>query len=216
MRTACDYPAVLFTVFEGDTRVDPLHARKLCAALQHGERRGDRPVLIRRETDVGHGARAVSRTIELSGRHRLVPRRPTGPRVRVVVMETQALHKLVPMAGLLGIELVSAATDEVAGRIAHRPDLCTGGDVLHGGAVMALADTIGAVCAFLNLPEGAGTSTIESKTNFFRACRGGTSPPRPVRCTSAAPPSWCRPTSRDAGKRVAQVTQTQAVLQPGP
>jgi prolyl oligopeptidase len=62
------YPAVLFTVFDGDTRVDPLHARKLCAALQHATSSSpdERPVLLRRETDVGHGARAVSRTVDLS------------------------------------------------------------------------------------------------------------------------------------------------------
>jgi prolyl oligopeptidase len=60
-----DYPAVLFTVFDGDTRVDPLHARKMAAALQHATA-GTRPILIRREADVGHGARAVSRAIELS------------------------------------------------------------------------------------------------------------------------------------------------------
>jgi prolyl oligopeptidase len=60
-----DYPATLFTVFDGDTRVDPMHARKLCAALQHATS-GDRPILLRREKNVGHGARALSRTIELS------------------------------------------------------------------------------------------------------------------------------------------------------
>ena len=65
MRDGLDYPAVLFTVFDSDTRVDPLHARKLCAALQHATS-GDRPVLLRREKDVGHGARAVSRTVRLS------------------------------------------------------------------------------------------------------------------------------------------------------
>ena len=62
------YPAVLFTVFDSDTRVDPLHARKMCAALQHATT-GDpltRPVLLRRETDVGHGARSVSRTVALA------------------------------------------------------------------------------------------------------------------------------------------------------
>jgi prolyl oligopeptidase len=67
VRDATDYPAVLFTVFDSDTRVDPLHARKMCAALQHATS-GDpatRPVLLRRETDVGHGARAVSRSITL-------------------------------------------------------------------------------------------------------------------------------------------------------
>jgi prolyl oligopeptidase len=59
------YPAVLFTVFDGDTRVDPLHARKMCAALQHSTT-SDRPVLLRREADVGHGARSVTRSVELS------------------------------------------------------------------------------------------------------------------------------------------------------
>jgi len=65
VREGVDYPATLFTVFDGDTRVDPLHARKMCAALQHATT-GDRPVLLRRERDVGHGARALSRTIALS------------------------------------------------------------------------------------------------------------------------------------------------------
>jgi len=59
---------VLFTVFDGDTRVDPLHARKLCAALQHATASptAQRPILLRREGKVGHGARAVSRTVALS------------------------------------------------------------------------------------------------------------------------------------------------------
>ncbi|RJK97125.1 prolyl oligopeptidase family serine peptidase [Vallicoccus soli] len=65
VREGVDYPAVLFTVFDGDTRVDPLHARKLCAALQHATS-GPRPVLLRREGDVGHGARSVTRTVALS------------------------------------------------------------------------------------------------------------------------------------------------------
>jgi prolyl oligopeptidase len=65
VREGVDYPAVLFTVFDGDTRVDPLHARKLCAALQHATS-GERPILLRREKDVGHGARAISRSVALS------------------------------------------------------------------------------------------------------------------------------------------------------
>ncbi len=62
------YPATLFTVFDSDSRVDPLHARKLCAALQHATSAdpSQRPVLLRRESDVGHGARALSRSVELS------------------------------------------------------------------------------------------------------------------------------------------------------
>ena len=65
VREGVDYPATLFTVFDGDTRVDPLHARKMCAALQHATS-GDRPVLLRLERDVGHGARALSRTVALT------------------------------------------------------------------------------------------------------------------------------------------------------
>jgi prolyl oligopeptidase len=65
VREGAAYPAVVFTVFEGDTRVDPLHARKMCAALQHANA-GDRPVLIRRERNVGHATRAVSRTVDLA------------------------------------------------------------------------------------------------------------------------------------------------------
>ncbi len=65
VRDGVDYPAVLFTVFDSDTRVDPLHARKLAAALQAATS-GSRPVLVRREGDVGHGARAVSRSVALS------------------------------------------------------------------------------------------------------------------------------------------------------
>jgi prolyl oligopeptidase len=65
VREGTAYPAVLFTTFESDTRVDPLHARKLAAALQHATS-SDAPVLLRRETSVGHGARAVSRTVGLA------------------------------------------------------------------------------------------------------------------------------------------------------
>jgi prolyl oligopeptidase len=65
VREGTAYPAVLFTVFDGDTRVDPLHARKMCAALQHATT-SERPVLLRREKDVGHGARALSRSVDLS------------------------------------------------------------------------------------------------------------------------------------------------------
>jgi prolyl oligopeptidase len=68
VRPGTSYPAVLFTVFDGDTRVDPMHARKMCAALQYATTGSlaERPVLLRRERDVGHGARAVSRTVTLS------------------------------------------------------------------------------------------------------------------------------------------------------
>ena len=88
---------------------------------------------------------------------------------------TEMIHGLVPLAVTLGITADVAGPEEVVLSLDWAPSLTTGGDVLHGGIVMALADTSGAVCAFLNLPEGAGgTTTIESKTNFLAATRSGT------------------------------------------
>ncbi|HEU4942429.1 MAG TPA: PaaI family thioesterase, partial [Gaiellaceae bacterium] len=84
------------------------------------------------------------------------------------------LAQIAPLAGTLGIEVTHAAADEVRGGMDWAPEKCTAGGVLHGGALMAFADTLGGVCAFLNLPDGAtGTATVESKTNFFRAVRAG-------------------------------------------
>ena len=100
--------------------------------------------------------------------------------------------------------------------MAWQADRCTSGDALHGGVIMALADTCGGACAFANLPEGAiGTTTIESKTNFFRAVRSGwieaTARPLHVGRTTIVVET---DVFDDAGKRVARVTQTQAVLHP--
>lgn len=124
------------------------------------------------------------------------------------------LGKLVPFAAHLGIEVLAADAAEVRGRVAYAPELCTAGGALNGGVLMALADNLGALCAFLNLPSGAeGTTTIESKTNFLRAVRSGYA-------TAVARPLH-------AGRRiivvesdvlddekclVARVTQSQAVL----
>jgi 1,4-dihydroxy-2-naphthoyl-CoA hydrolase len=131
-------------------------------------------------------------------------------------MTTESLGDLVammPFATVLGIELSAATPDEVTASMAWRQELCTTADVMHGGAMMALADSTGAVCAFLNLPAGAGTSTIESKTNFFRGVREGsvhaTSRPLHVGRTTIVVQTDLLD---DRGKRVAQVTQTQAVL----
>ncbi|MBA2384098.1 MAG: PaaI family thioesterase [Actinobacteria bacterium] len=120
----------------------------------------------------------------------------------------------MPFTAELGLELDAATTDEVRARIAWEERLCTAGGVLHGGALMALADAAGAYCAFLNLPDGAGgTATIESKTNFFRAVREGhvEARSRPLhrgRTTIVVETDLFD----DAGKHVARVTQTQAVL----
>jgi uncharacterized protein (TIGR00369 family) len=115
---------------------------------------------------------------------------------------------------LLGIEFTDATPDKVVARLAVRKDLCTLGDSLHGGAIMAFADTLGAVVAILNMPQDARTTTIESKTNFIGGAPLGT------RVTGESVPVHkgrttvvCQTTIRsEAGKLVALVTQTQLVI----
>jgi 1,4-dihydroxy-2-naphthoyl-CoA hydrolase len=123
------------------------------------------------------------------------------------------LVALMPFADMLGLKIRAASKDEVVGILEWAPERCTSGGVLHGGALMALADSIGAVCAFLNLPEGAATSTIESKTNFFRAVATGsaTATAKPVHIgrRTIVVQSEIR---NDDQKLVALVIQTQAVL----
>jgi 1,4-dihydroxy-2-naphthoyl-CoA hydrolase len=121
--------------------------------------------------------------------------------------------ELMPYAQKLGIEIESGNSDEVVGRMRWQPDLCTAAGVLHGGALMSLADTIGAVCAFLNLPPGANTATISSSTNMLRAVRSGevTARAKPLHAGRSviAVQTELRD---DEGRLVAQVTQAQAVL----
>jgi 1,4-dihydroxy-2-naphthoyl-CoA hydrolase len=127
---------------------------------------------------------------------------------------TELIHAQVPLCATLGITADTFRPDEVVLSLDWAPGLCTGNDVLHGGIVMALADSAGGVCAFLNLPEGAGgTATIESKTNFLAAIRSGTLK------------AHCHPLHigkrlivleteirNDEGKLAAKVLQTQAIL----
>ena len=119
----------------------------------------------------------------------------------------------MPFASLIGFDVSAAGAGEVRGRLKWRPELCTTGGILHGAALMALADSLGAICAFLNLPPGSATATIESKTNFFHAVRGGhveaTSRPLHVGKTTIVVQTDLMDSE---GRRVAQVTQTQAVL----
>jgi 1,4-dihydroxy-2-naphthoyl-CoA hydrolase len=127
---------------------------------------------------------------------------------------TAAARDSMPFAELLGLEVLSASAEDVRTRIAWDERLCTAGGILHGGTLMSLADATGAYCAFLNLPDGSsGTATIESKTNFFRAVREGhvvaTSRPLHRGRTTIVVETDLRD---DAGKHVARVTQTQAVL----
>lgn len=130
--------------------------------------------------------------------------------------DPRALQDLVPMASTLGIEVVEAEPELVVATMAWAPERCTAGGVLHGGALMALADTAGAICAFLNLPEGAGsTTTADSQTNFLRGVtEGGVRvESRPLRSggTLAVIESLLRD---DAGRLVAKTTQTQIFLRP--
>jgi 1,4-dihydroxy-2-naphthoyl-CoA hydrolase len=128
--------------------------------------------------------------------------------------QTAQLNAAMPFGETLGLEVVSAGPDEVQARLAWQERLCTAGGVLHGGALMALADGAGGYLAFLNLPEGAGgTATIESKTNFFRAVREGhvharSRPLHRGRTTIVVETDLFD----DAEKHVARVTQTQAVF----
>ncbi|MFR9768850.1 PaaI family thioesterase [Nocardia sp. SC052] len=127
---------------------------------------------------------------------------------------TKLFHQTMPFTERLGVEVLAHGPELVRSRLAWDESLCTLGGVLHGGVLMSLADATGAVCAFLNLPEGKqGTTTVESKTNFLRAVRSG------YAVASATPLHAGRSfvvvetmIRDDADKLVAKVTQTQAVL----
>ena len=121
---------------------------------------------------------------------------------------------MLPFARLLGVRFTAADLDRVTAELVVREDLCTRPAVLHGGAIMAFADTLGAAGTILNLPEGAWTSTIESKTNFVAAA------PLGARVLGEAKPVhrgkttmvWQTRITTEAGRLVALVTQTQLVL----
>ena len=124
----------------------------------------------------------------------------------------QMMQPLLP--GLLGIELLEATQDRVVASMLVRPALCTAGNVLHGGAYMAFADTIGAVGTVMNLAPGTRTTTIESKTNFLGAAavntrvRAESTPLHRGKTTMV----WQTMIRSEAGKLCAVVTQTQMVL----
>jgi len=120
---------------------------------------------------------------------------------------------LMPYAATLGIVLDAAAPAEVRGRLSWSAELCTTGGLLHGGVLMALADSLGGICAYLNLPAGAQTATISSATSFLRGVRGGqvTAVSRPLhagRTVIVVQTDLLDGT----GRLAAQVTQSQAVL----
>ena len=121
----------------------------------------------------------------------------------------------LPFADLLGIDIASASDERVVGMMAVQPELCTSPAVLHGGAIMAFADTLGAIATLLNLTDGAGTTTIESKTNFLAPAPAGTVvtaetvPLHRGRRTMV----WQTRVTGAEGRLLAIVVQTQLVLE---
>ncbi|MBL6599096.1 MAG: PaaI family thioesterase [Alphaproteobacteria bacterium] len=124
--------------------------------------------------------------------------------------------KMMPFARLLGMRVTAASPDRLEAELEIRDELRTSIDVAHGGCLMAFADTMGAMATFLNLPEGASTTTLESKTNFLSGAPGGTkitgetTPIHRGRTTMV----WQTRITSEAGKLVALITQTQMVLLP--
>lgn len=124
----------------------------------------------------------------------------------------EELVALMPFAGELGVVLDEASADRVVARLAWAPRLCTAGGVMHGGALMALADTAGALVTFLGLPEGATTATITSTSQLLRPVTGGTVRAIAVPLHRGRTTVTAQTSLLDAGERlVAQTTQVQAV-----
>ena len=121
----------------------------------------------------------------------------------------------LPFAAEMGVEIVEAQKSRILGRLAVRETLTTGGHILHGGAIMAFADSLGAIGAVLNLRDGQGTTTLESKTNFLGSARvgetlTGEATPLHVGRRSSV---WQTRITNDAGRLIALVTQTQMELE---
>lgn len=121
----------------------------------------------------------------------------------------------MPFADLMGLKILARAKDRVVGQLLVREDLCTAGGILHGGAFMAFADALGAIGGFLNLPPGARTTTLESKTNFLGSAKVGTT------VTGEATPLhigrrssvWQTRITDETGKLLALVLQTQMTVE---
>ena len=127
---------------------------------------------------------------------------------------TRLQQDLPPLPRWMGITVTVAEPGRVVAELTVREDLCTAGDIMHGGAIMAFADTVGALGTIVNLREGQGTTTVESKTNFFAASSVGarliaeTMPLHRGRRTQV----WETRITNEQGRLVAKVTQTQMVL----
>ncbi|WP_304218380.1 PaaI family thioesterase [Phenylobacterium aquaticum] len=121
----------------------------------------------------------------------------------------------MPFSNLMGVEITERSKDRVVGQLVVREDLCTAGGILHGGAFMAFADALGAIGGFLNLPAGARTTTLESKTNFLGSAKVGTT------VTGEATPLhigrrssvWQTRVTSAEGKLLALILQTQMTVE---
>ena len=128
-----------------------------------------------------------------------------------------ALHALLAplFPGLMGLELTEVGPERVVATLAVRPDLCTTGGILHGGALMAFADTLGAVGTFVNLPAGKRTTTVESSTKFIGAAKAGSVVTG--ECTALhrgrTTMVWQTRITSDTGRLCGVVTQTQLVIE---
>jgi len=126
---------------------------------------------------------------------------------------TEMIHTFMPLAKKLGLEVLEGSPEKAVTRALWDADHCTAGGILHGGYYMAIADTTGAACAGMSLPQGAMMTTIESKTNFFRGVASG------VIIATAIPVHIGRTTivvqtdiTNDKGKLVSRTIQTQAII----
>ncbi len=133
-----------------------------------------------------------------------------------IVEEKTLADTGMPFASLMGVEIVEQTKERVRGRLVVREDLCTAGGILHGGAFMAFADALGAIGGFLNLPEGARTTTLESKTNFLGGAPvgstvGGEATPLHLGRRSSV---WQTRITGADGKLLALVIQTQMTILP--
>jgi uncharacterized protein (TIGR00369 family) len=130
----------------------------------------------------------------------------------VIATIQEQLKQIFP--GVLGLQLLEAAPERVTARLTVRPDLCTVGEIMHGGAIMTFADTLGAVATILNLAPGARTTTLESKTNFLAAARLGSQVTGECMALHRGKQTmvWQTKILAEDGRLLAVVVQTQLVL----
>ena len=174
------------------------------------------PQLIRAATYLRH-AYPAGRGVGSPSRPSAALRTPGGPlgQPALQLRDGRRVHLAAqPFPKLMGVEVLEANKSTVRGRIAVTREICTAGHIMHGGAIMAFADTLGAIGAFLNLPEGALTTTIESKTNFIGSAKDDTTVfadamPLHIGRRSSV---WQTRLTREDGSLVAVVTQTQMVI----